>query len=356
MNEKDFYHGKRTIITGGLGFIGSNLAIRLAALGAEVTIIDSELPDCGGNRFNLHPFETEIDWIKADIGATERFSNSLRGADFVFNLAGEISHSRSMTEPERDLNLNTIAQLRFLTACRSLCPAARIVYASTRQVYGKPLYLPVDENHEIQPVDFNGVHKYAASQYHLLMASRGDLDCAILRLSNVYGPRMALRLPQQGFLGVYLRRALDGVPIQIFGDGMQLRDPIHVEDVVRAFLATGSARSLASRVFNVGGPRPLALRHIAETVARIGGNKRTTLEMVPFPEHLRKLDIGSYYTDNSRLKSELGIEPQIEFECGVRETLAYYHEHKRHYLTAETIEAPPAIAVAAPPALATSTV
>jgi UDP-glucose 4-epimerase len=340
----DFYYGKRTLITGGLGFIGSNLAVELVALGSKVTVIDSALPDCGANRFNLHPYESQIEWIKADIGDTERFAASLPGTDVVFNLAGEISHSRSMTDPERDLQLNTISQLHFLLACRNRCQSARVVYASTRQIYGKPLYLPVDENHEIQPVDFNGVHKYAASQYHLLMSARGDLDCAILRLSNVYGPRMAIRLPQQGFLGVYLRRALEGQPIQIYGDGMQLRDPIHVDDVVRAFLAAGSTPRLESRFFNVGGPHPLTLRDIAESVALAGGNKGTTLEMVPFPEHLRKMDIGSYYTDNTRMKRELGIEPLIDFDSGIRETMAYYKEHKRHYLSTPE----PAIAVVQP--------
>ncbi len=324
------YRGKRVILTGGLGFIGSNLAIRLVEAGAGVTIIDSSVPGCGANLFNIAPIASAINVIDSCIGDVERFTSALKDADAVFNLAGEISHSRSMEDPERDLYLNTVTQLRFLLACRANCPGARILYASTRQIYGKPVYLPVDEKHPVQPIDFNGVHKCAATQYHLLLARRGDLDCRVLRLSNVYGPRMALHLPQQGFLGVYIARALTGEPILVYGGGEQLRDPVHVDDVVEAFLRAGLAPDMEPRVFNVGGPHPLTLSEIAAAAARQSG--RSPIHHLPFPESLTRMDIGSYVTDLTRMQRELAWAPGIEFEDGLRSTLAYYRGNSDRYL------------------------
>jgi UDP-glucose 4-epimerase len=323
--NKEKFEGQRVVVTGGLGFIGSNLAIRLAEAGAKVTIIDSSVPGCGANPFNIAPVAARVDIIGQDIGARSAFESILRETRLIFNLAGEISHSRSMEEPERDLHLNALSQLRFLQACQTHCPRARIVYASTRQVYGKPDWLPVSEQHSIQPLDFNGVHKHAAAQYHLLLARRGDLDCVVLLLSNVFGPRMALHLPYQGFLGAYLRRALDGEPIPLYGDGTQLRDPLHVDDAVEAFLRAGASSSFQSRIFNVGGPEALTLRQIAEIVSAESGTG--VVRLLPFPEHLRQIDIGSYVSDTSRIHRELGWRSKISFRAGIRSSLAYYRKH-----------------------------
>jgi len=324
------YRNRRVLVTGGLGFIGSNLTIRLVEAGAKVTIVDSMVPGCGANRFNIASVESKIRVIAADVGRAEEFSPELAGAQVVFNLAGEISHSQSMDQPERDLQINTLSQLRFLLACREYCPTARIVYAGTRQVYGKPEYLPVDENHPVQPVDFNGVHKYAAMQHHLLLTRRGDLDCAVLRLSNVYGPRMALHLSQQGVLNLYFRRALEGQAIVVFGDGSQLRDPVHVDDAVEAFLLAGAAPQLNSRVFNIGGPQAVCLGEIAATVARLGG--ASVIEQIPFPNEARRIDIGSYCSDITRAERELSWTPRVWLHDGVGTSLQFYREHRVHYL------------------------
>ena len=324
------YQGRRVLITGGLGFIGSNLALRLVEAGATVIVVDSMISGCGSNPFNVASVESSIRVIAADIGSPEEFSPHLADTHIVFNLAGEISHSRSMEQPERDLQINALSQLRFLLACRACCPTARIVYAGTRQVYGKPEYLPVDEHHCLQPVDFNGVHKSTAMLYHLLLARRGDLDCLVLRLSNVYGPRMALHLPEHGFLGVYLRKALEGRPIVVFGDGSQLRDPLHVDDVVDAFLQAGVASSLDSRMFNIGGPQAICLGEIAATLARLGG--ASTVEHLPFPEEARRIDIGSYCSDSTRAKRELLWSPRVWLHDGIQTTLQFYRQHREHYL------------------------
>ena len=325
------YGGKTVLITGGLGFIGSNLALHLVNAGARVIVVDAIIQGCGANPFNLAPFRGNVQMIVSDIGDTDRLAQLLPRVDIVFNVAGEISHSRSMKDPGRDLELNTVAQLRFLLACREHCPGARVVYACTRQVYGQHEHLPVAECHPINPVDFNGIHKDAASKYHLLLSRHGHLDCIVLRLSNVYGPRMALHLPHQGFLGVYFRMALEGKPLLIYGDGNQLRDPAHVDDIVDAFLRAGVARQPQHRVFNIGGLQTVSIQEIARTMAAAPGCLSSVRHM-PFPHELKATEIGSYFTDTRRAERELGWIPKISFAEGVSGTLAFFREHRQQYL------------------------
>ncbi len=323
------YSHKRVLVTGGLGFIGSNLAVRLVELGASVTVVDSSCSGCGANPHNLAPVADRVRVIPADIGDPHLFEEALQGLDLVFNLAGEVSHVHSMAFPERDLEINTVAQLRFLDAVRRLCPGVRVVYAGTRQIYGIPRYLPVDEDHPVEPVDFNGVHKYAASMYHLTLSRLGQLDAAVLRLTNVYGPRMALHIPCQGVLSTFLRRALLGQDLEVFDGGDSLRDPVHVDDAVHAFLLAGSVARLPSRTYNVGGAEALSLFRIAEIMARAAGVQVTTR---PFPAERKLIDIGSYVSDWARIRRELGWTPQVGFAEGLRRTLEWYGARLEHYL------------------------
>lgn len=327
------YSGQRAIVTGGLGFIGSNLAIRLVELGAQVTIIDAALPGCGANYHNIAPVGDRIHLIDADIGKPHLFRSELAHADVIFNLAGEISHVHSMSFPERDLQINTVAQLRFLLGCRDSGTKARIVYAGTRQVYGIPRYLPVDEAHPVNPIDFNGVHKYAATSYHLMLARSGHLDTAVLRLTNVYGPRIALDAVCQGFFSTFVRRMTLGETIEIFGDGKQLRDPLFVDDAVEAFLLVGNTRSLRARSLNVGGPQAHSVSEIAKMAAQLADCPEPVLR--PFPPERKRIDIGSYYTDNRRIRNEIGWQPRVSLEDGLSRTLAYYRSEMRHYLDPE---------------------
>lgn len=320
------YKGLPVMVTGGLGFIGSNLALALEALGAVVTVVDSLVPGCGANRANLDG--SQIRLIEADLSEPGRFEDAIREAKVVFNLAGEISHIHSMEYPERDLQINTISQLRFLDACRRLNRGVRVVYAGTRQVFGRPKYLPVDEVHPIRPVDYNGVHKYAATMYHLMMSDLGDLDAIVLRLTNVYGPRMSLNVAGQGFLGVFVRKALLGEAISVFGEGEQLRDPVYVDDVVEAFLLAGLAEGLAERECNIGGMEAISLSDIA--VALSG-----QVEKIHFPEHLKAIDIGSYFTDSSRAATILRWKPHTSFAEGAAKTLAFYRANLSSYLNPE---------------------
>lgn len=310
------YQGRHTLITGGCGAIGSNLAIRLVELGAHVTVVDSLVEGCGGSLENLESIAGRFEMVERDLADAAQFREVLHRCETVFNLAGEMSHVHSMTNPERDLRINATAQLRFLTECP---PGVRVVYAGTRQVYGVPDYLPADEEHAIHPVDFNGIHKYAATMYHQLLSSMGRIDAIVLRLTNVYGPRMALHLPAQGFLGVFLRRARTGETIEVFGDGGQLRDPLFADDAVDAFLLAGAASRPAHRTYNVGGPEVLSLTQIAEIIrAQAGG---PPIVYRPFPAERKAIDIGSYYTDSTRIMAEWGWKPAVRFAQGVARTL-----------------------------------
>jgi UDP-glucose 4-epimerase len=323
------YAGKRVLVTGGLGFIGSNVAVRLAREGAAVTVLDSTVRGCGANTHNLAPFSAQIDVINDDIGALSTYHSAVVGTDVVFNLAGEISHINSMRDPVRDLELNTTSQLRFLLALRDICPGVKVVYASTRQVYGVPQYLPINESHPINPIDFNGIHKHAAASYHRLLTARGELDATILRLTNVYGPRMALNIPEQGVLGHFFRRALNGENIEVFGDGQQLRDPVYVDDIVEACLLAGGQKAPPHTNMNVGGLEALPLAEMARILAAEGGGE---VRFRPFPDGHKAIDIGSFSTDNSFIREILGWSPRVPFANGARLTLDYYREHREHYL------------------------
>ncbi len=316
------YSNQNVLVTGGLGFIGSNLALRLAELGAQVTVIDPCIPGCGGNPANLHGSPFPIHVVPCDIGAPDLPTALLRDADVVFNLAGEVSHMASIQEPERDLAINTVAQLRFLQRLAHHHPGVRVVFAGTRQVYGVPDYLPVDESHPIHPVDFNGVHKYAATMYHHMLSNSGQLDACVLRLTNVYGPHLSLHTPGQGVLAAFLRKLSLGERLEILGDGRQLRDPVYVDDVVDAFLLAGAAATLPSRSYNIGGPQALELRQIAILASELAGVDAPVYR--EFSAEQKSIDIGSYWADFSRIQRELGWSPATPFAAGIVKSLDHY--------------------------------
>ncbi len=324
------YRGRKILVTGGLGFIGSNLALRLHSLGARVSVVDSLVPHCGGNYFNLRTAAEVIPIEVRDLRETEFMMEQVAGCQVIFNLAGQADHLGSMHDPLADLEINCRAQLSLLEACRRVNPKVKIVFASSRQLYGRPQTLPVNEDHGVEPVDINGIHKRAAERYHFIYGVYGLRACA-LRLTNVYGPRQFLRSDRQGVLGWFLRRAMDGQEIQLFGDGSQLRDPVYVDDVVEAFLFAGLTSEADGRVLNLGA-EPISLRHFAETVLKVTqGEGRVTLRIVPFPEDRLSIDIGSYYGDYTRAAKVLGWRPQVPLEEGLRRTVEYFRQHKEEY-------------------------
>jgi UDP-glucose 4-epimerase len=326
---RDFYRGRKVLVTGGLGFIGSNLCRTLADLGAAVTAVDSLLPDYGGNLFNLAGYEQKVRINIADVRG-HGMEYLVRGQDVLFNLAGQVSHLDSMTDPMTDLEINGKSQLMVLEAVRKGNPGLKIVYAGTRQIYGKPQYLPVDEKHPLQPTDVNGINKITGEMYHLVYHSVYGIRASSLRLTNTYGERQLIRHDRQGFIGWFVRKAVRGEEIQVFGDGAQKRDFNHVDDVVDAFLRAGALSAADGRVFNLGAEPPVSLLALARLLVEIAG--KGSVRAVPFPEERRKIDIGDFYADTSLVRSTLGWTPKVGLNEGLERTVAYYRAHGEHYL------------------------
>jgi len=325
-----FYRSRRVLVTGGMGFIGSNLVLSLVEKGARVTVVDAQVPGCGWHPENLDAVRGRMELCPANIGDPARIRPLLAGQQVIFNLAGEISHINSMTNPARDLAINCEAQVRFLDLCRTENPKATIVYASSRQIYGRPKYLPVDEAHPVNPVDYNGVHKYATERYHFLLRQQFQMRTVCLRLGNTYGPRQGIHEDCRGFIDTFVRRALAGEQIVVFGDGRQLRGMNYVGDIVNAFLRAGQAGPKSSPVYNVGYPAPVSLWQIAETLCRIAGSPPPRL--TPFPPERQAIDIGDYYPNAEKFCREFGWAPQVGLEEGLRKTVEFFRTRAHHKL------------------------
>ncbi len=323
------YGNKRILITGGLGFIGSNLARALVAQGADVTLADSLIPQYGGNLFNVADIRDKVTVNVCDVRDPFAIAYLLQGKDYLFNLAGQTSHLDSMADPQTDLNINAVAQLSILEACRKVNPGIKIVFASTRQLYGKPAYLPVDEKHPINPVDVNGINKLAGEWYHLLYNNVYGIRACALRLTNTYGPGMRVKDARQTFLGIWVRLLVEGKPIKVFGDGLQLRDFNYVDDCVEALLLAGASQSADGKVYNLGSAEVICLKALAQMMVQLvpGG----AFELVPFPPERKAIDIGDYYSDFSLIRGELGWQPKVSLRKGLERTIAYYQAHRRNY-------------------------
>ncbi len=323
------FAGSRVLITGGAGFIGANLAHRLAALGAEITVVDSLIPEYGGSLHNLDGIDGRVRLNIADVRDEHSMNYLVQGQDYLFNLAGQTSHLDSMRDPYTDLEINCRSQLSILEACRKHNSAIRLVYASTRQIYGKPDYLPVDERHLLHPTDVNGINKMAGEWYHILYNNVYGIRASALRLTNTYGPRMRVKDARQTFLGIWIKRVITGEPIQVWGDGLQIRDFTYVDDCVEALLLAAREPEAAGRVFNLGGDETISLRDLAALLIAVAGEG--SYEVIPFPPERKPIDIGDYYADYRSIEERLGWSPRIELREGLARTLTFYREHYRHY-------------------------
>jgi UDP-glucose 4-epimerase len=326
---RDFYRGRRVMVTGALGFIGSNLTRALADLGARVLAVDSLLPDYGGNLFNLAGYEDKVRVNIADVRG-HAIEYLVQGQEVLFNLAGQVSHLDSMSDPFTDLEINCRSQLWILEALRKRNPGAKVVYAGTRQVYGKPRSLPVSEDHLLTPTDVNGINKISGEMYHLVYHSVYGIRACSLRLTNTYGPRQLIRHNRQGFIGWFMRQVTLGEPIQIYGDGRQRRDFDYVDDVVDAFLRAGALEAADGQVFNLGGEAPVSLRELVETMIEIAG--QGSYSLIPFPPERKAIDIGDFWADASKIEAALGWRPTVPLREGLRDTIEYYKKNKEHYL------------------------
>jgi UDP-glucose 4-epimerase len=329
MNHPANLTNKDCLITGGLGFIGSNLARRLVELGARVTLVDSLIPEYGGNLFNIAGIEDRVRVNIADVRDEYSMDYLVQGRDFLFNLAGQTSHLDSMRDPYTDLEINCRAQLSILEACRKQNPSVKIVYAGTRQIYGKPDYLPVDERHLLHPADVNGINKMAGEWYHILYNNVYNIRAVSLRLTNTYGPRMRVKDARQTFLGIWIKRLLDGEPIEVWGDGTQIRDFNFVDDVVDALLLCATTDDANGQIFNLGSDETINLRNLAALC--VDANGGGSYKIIPFPPDRKPIDIGDYYADYRKIRGKLGWQPRVNLREGLKRTIEFYREHREHY-------------------------
>jgi nucleoside-diphosphate-sugar epimerase len=324
------FAGKRVLVTGGLGFIGSNLTHALLAAKAEVTVFDALIPQHGGDHYNLQGIADAVRVVVADMLDSDALVAAVKDQDYIFHLAGQVSHGDSMREPELDLAVNCTATIKLVEACRYHNPQAILVNTSTRQVYGRPQFLPVTEEHPVDPVDVNGINKLAAEYYHLLYHRVYDLRSTVLRLTNTYGPRQQIKNERQGMAGVFINRALRGQNLKLFGTGLQLRDFNYVSDVVDALLLAATTPACYGKVFNLGA----AERHsLVDFCGILKDLCNVDYEVVPFPADRKLIDIGDYYGSFARFFEATGWQPQVGLAEGLRRSIEFFRLHQGHYLT-----------------------
>lgn len=334
MNQREtaeqFFYGKKVLITGGLGFIGSNLALRMVRIGADVSIVDSLLPEHGGNYFNIEPVKSHVKLHISDLRFQDSLAPLVEDKHYIFHLAGQVSHGDSMREPELDLAINCAATLNLLEVCRKLNPQCRLVFTSTRQVYGIPQELPVKEDHPAKPIDINGVNKLTAECYHLLYDHIYGLRSAVLRLTNTYGPRQQIRNDRQGFIGIFIRQALKGETIRIFGTGEQVRDFNYIDDVIEAILLAAFTEKCYGKVLNLGARIPNSILDLVSVLNDLCGVKYLT---IPFPIDRRIIDIGNFHADYSKFNAITGWEPKTELYTGMAQTIEFYNKNAKEFWT-----------------------
>ena len=326
----DQFSGANVMITGGLGFIGSNLAHRLVESGAHVTLVDSLVPAYGGNLFNVHDISDRLTINIADVRDEHSMAYLVKDRDYLFNLAGQVSHIDSMEDPYTDLEINIRSQVSILEACRKNNRKVKIVYSSTRQLYGKPQYLPVDEKHLANPTDANGINKLCGELYHILYNNVHGIRSVSLRLTNTYGPRQLMKHSRQGFIGWFVRQIVEGSEIQIFGEGTQIRDFNYVDDVCDALLLAAAVPESDGKIYNLGGSEPISLENLVKLMIEI--NKGGRYRLIPFPTEKKNIDIGDFRGDYSKISSELGWSPKTSLRDGLSKTLSYYRSHLKQYL------------------------
>ncbi len=326
---EEAFKGKKVLVTGGLGFIGSNLSSQLVKLGADVLLVDSLIPEYGGLLFNISGIKDRVRVNISDVRDEHSMRYLVQGQDYLFNLAGQTSHIDSMNDPLTDLEINVKAQVFILEACRKYNPNIKVVYASTRQIYGKPEYLPVDEKHPLRPVDVNGINKMAGERYHLLYHDVYGIRTSVLRLTNTYGPCMRVKDARQTFLGIWIRFLVEGKRFEVWG-GEQLRDFSYVDDVVDALLIAAVSEDADGQIFNLGGDRVISLKDLADLLIRLNGGGEYQIRS--FPSERKRIDIGDYYADFSYIRTTLGWSPKIPLEEGLDRTISFYRKHLEHYV------------------------
>ena len=323
------YSGKKVLVTGGLGFLGSNLAHELVRLGAKVTLLDSFLPLHGGNLFNVRDISRKVRVVRGDIRNAALMKKLVKGHNVLFNIAAQTSHTDSIDRPFLDIDINALGQINILESCRKFAPAIKIVYCSTRAIYGSAPVRLVGENCPVNPMDIYAVDKLAGEYYHQIYNRVHGLKTVVLRVSNGYGPRAQMKQPSFGILNWFIRLVVDNSDIKIFGDGKQVRDYMHVDDISKAFLAAGAQNFDGCPTFNVGTGRGIPLIDIVKKIVQIAGKGR--IVYVPWPEKNKKIDVGDFIADVSKIKRGLKWRDSVPLEQGLKQTIEYYEKNKNYY-------------------------
>jgi UDP-glucose 4-epimerase len=329
LNQKNYFKGKKVLITGGLGFIGSNLAHQLVRQGAQVTLLDTLLSGHGGNPFNIDGIKKEVDWIKGDIRNENLLNRLLKNQEFLFNIAAQTSHTDSMKNPFLDTDINNRGQLLILETCKKINPTIRIVYCSTRAIYGSQPKRTINEESHPNPLDIYSVDKLSGEYYHKIYSKVFGLKTVILRLANAYGPRAQMKEPSFGILNWFMRLAIDGEQIRIFGDGKQIRDYLFVDDAIEAFLTAAKSNFINGEVFNIGSGKGIPLINIVKKTVQIAGKGK--IVYVPWPNTNKKIDVGDFIADIRKIKSKLGWHSKTDLETGLQKTIEFYKQYKNHY-------------------------
>lgn len=323
------YKDVRVLITGGLGFIGSNLARALLDLGAKVSIVDALIPNLGGNWFNVESIRDKLETVVGDVRDLALMQDLVANKDVIFSLAAQVDHIASMADPIFDLDMSGKGALTVLEACRRKKRGARVVFPGSRLQFGRPRRLPVDEDHPMDPMNIYAVHRLLGEKYHQVYHNAFGISTCVLRLSNPFGPRQQMRHSQYGILNWFVRLALENREITVYGDGSQQRDYFYIQDAVDAFLRAGSMEAADGQVFNVGAGAPITMAEAARTIVDVVGSGKVT--HIPWPEDRSRQETGGYITDISKIEKALGWRPKVNFKDGVRQTAEYYRTHREHY-------------------------
>jgi UDP-glucose 4-epimerase len=323
------FRGRQVLITGGLGFLGSNLAIALVGLGAQVTLLDAMLDDHGGNLFNVDPIRDRVMVNFSDIRDESSLKYLVAGKDYVFHLAGQNDHVLSLRDPFPDIDINIKGAAMLLETCRRVNRSARLVYGGTRGEYGRAVMLPVAEDHPIRPRGIYELSSLTAQQLFQIYHDNHGVASVTLRLTNVYGERAQMKHSRFGVANWFVRRALDDETIQVFGDGSLLRDFLYVQDAVDAMIRCAATEEAYGQVFNVGNSRASSFRELAETVVRVAGTGRW--EFAPFSPERAAQEPGDFCSDVRKIKRVVGWEPTTSLDEGVAHTVRYYRLHRPRY-------------------------
>ena len=329
IDDRTEFVGRNILITGGLGFIGSHLAIKLVELGAHVTLVDAMVPDYGGNLFNIEPVKDKVIVNFCDIRDANAMNYLVKGQDYIFHLAGQVCHVMSLTNPFPDIDINIKGTAIVMEACKRHNPEAKVIYTGTRGQYGSSVKLPVSEDAPTNPKGIYEISNLTAEKIIKVYCDVHGIDCVLLRLTNTYGPRAQMRHSRYGVVNWFVRLAVDDETIKVFGDGQILRDFLFVDDCVEALLMSAVCQPAMGEIFNVGVDKPTKIVELAETIVRVAGSGRW--EFAPFTPERKAQEPGDFYSDISKIRRVIGWQPKTSLEEGLRRTIEYYRRYKDNY-------------------------